>query len=43
MIDWFLKRMKGPEARARIFRWFWLVSLIFMMIGYAVIFYIFLK
>lgn len=31
---------QAPEQRARILRWMWLVSTGFMLLGFAVIFYL---
>jgi hypothetical protein len=37
MIERSLERFRDPERRARLLRWFWLVSLAFTLLGFAVI------
>jgi len=39
MLDSFLKMLEDPDGRARLFRIFYAISLIFLVIGYAIIIY----
>ncbi len=40
MIDRFQKQWEDPAARARILRWFWIVSTGFTLFGFTVMFYL---
>lgn len=36
-MDRLMSWLSDNERRARIFRWFWLVSLLMLLLGYAII------
>ncbi len=42
MIDQFREAWEDPARRARLLRWFWIISTGFTVFGFAVIFYILL-
>ncbi len=37
MIERLQSWLSDGERRARLFRWFWLISLLFLLLGYAII------
>ncbi len=40
MLERLMKKFSEPESQARLMRWFWVISTLFMIFGFVVIFYI---
>ena len=39
-MEWLERTWENPEQRARLFRWMWIISTGFTLLGFGVIFYL---